>query len=304
MRICQLPIGLYRSTRGVRNNAASMIAKIIIIIITKIREITGNIATLNATGIGLGELAVIESPGKKTLGQVIRIAQDEMGMRVGIVSCPNTIGNGSVCHVARDMAHVYTYGAMTLPLPKTSRCIVIWGKNDRNTAPGAAEAIFHAREQGARLIVIDPVIKASSPQFDFLVLDAEGKKNYLTDLSADIDILYPTDPKKEERKAGLVVRLNAVWNKYPVVSETRPGGAGYPAYGGTETTLRFAPSVTSTRLTDEENAAIRESAAIMKEAFERTHPTQPTPLPSVLVILAIGCTVPVSLLIQKRRRGS
>jgi anaerobic selenocysteine-containing dehydrogenase len=55
------------------------------------------------------------------------------------------------------MAHVYTYGAMTLPLPKTSRCIVIWGKNDRNTAPGAAEAIFQAREQGAKLIVIDPV---------------------------------------------------------------------------------------------------------------------------------------------------
>jgi anaerobic selenocysteine-containing dehydrogenase len=71
---------------------------------------------------------------------------------------PNTIGNGSVCHVARDMAHVYTYGAMTLPLPKTSRCIVIWGKNDRNTAPGAAEAIYHARQQGAKLIVIDPVL--------------------------------------------------------------------------------------------------------------------------------------------------
>ncbi len=137
------------------------------------------------------------------------------------------------------------------------------------------------------IIVIDPGIKASSPQFDFLVLDAEGKKNYLTDLSADIDILYPTDPKKEERKAGLVVRLNAVWNKYPVVSETRPGGAGYPAYGGSETTLRFAPSVTSTRLTDEENSAIRESAAIMKEAFERTHPTQPARLPFPFSLMAL-----------------
>lgn len=70
---------------------------------------------------------------------------------------PNTIGNGSVCHVARDMAHVYTYGAMTMAQPKTSRCIVIWGKNDRNTAPGVCEAIFHARGQGARLIVVDPV---------------------------------------------------------------------------------------------------------------------------------------------------
>jgi anaerobic selenocysteine-containing dehydrogenase len=76
---------------------------------------------------------------------------------MNLFGSPNTIGNGSVCHVARDMAHVYTYGAMTLPLPKSSRCIVIWGKNDRNTAPGAAEAIFYAREQGAKLIVIDPV---------------------------------------------------------------------------------------------------------------------------------------------------
>jgi len=76
---------------------------------------------------------------------------------MNLFGSPNTIGNGSVCHVARDMAHVYTYGAMTLPLPKSSRCIVIWGKNDRNTAPGAAEAIFHAKEQGAKLIVIDPV---------------------------------------------------------------------------------------------------------------------------------------------------
>jgi len=77
---------------------------------------------------------------------------------MNLFGSPNTIGNGSVCHVARDMAHVYTYGAMTLPMPKTAKCIVIWGKNDRNTAPGAAEAIFHAKQQGARLIVIDPVL--------------------------------------------------------------------------------------------------------------------------------------------------
>ncbi|PKN27713.1 MAG: V-type ATP synthase subunit B [Deltaproteobacteria bacterium HGW-Deltaproteobacteria-21] len=51
-------------------------------IITKIREITGNIATLNATSIGLGELAVIESPGKKTLGQVIRISGESVALQV------------------------------------------------------------------------------------------------------------------------------------------------------------------------------------------------------------------------------
>jgi len=51
-------------------------------IITRIREITGNIATLNAKGVSLGELAVIESPGKKTLGQVIRISGDAATLQV------------------------------------------------------------------------------------------------------------------------------------------------------------------------------------------------------------------------------
>lgn len=70
---------------------------------------------------------------------------------------PNAIGNGSVCHVAREMAHTFTYGAMTIPQAKESRCIMVWGKNDQNTCPPAFEAILQARQQGARLIVIDPV---------------------------------------------------------------------------------------------------------------------------------------------------
>jgi V/A-type H+-transporting ATPase subunit B len=51
-------------------------------IITKIDEITGNIATLKAAGIALGELATIESPGKTTLGQVIRLNQDNVTVQV------------------------------------------------------------------------------------------------------------------------------------------------------------------------------------------------------------------------------
>ncbi len=76
---------------------------------------------------------------------------------MNLFGSPNTIGNGSVCHVAREMAHVYTYGSLTLAQPKDSRCIVVWGKNDRHTAPGACEAILAGKEQGAKLIVIDPV---------------------------------------------------------------------------------------------------------------------------------------------------
>lgn len=51
-------------------------------IITRIREITGNIATLNANGVSLGELAVIESPGKQTLGQVIRVSGEAVTLQV------------------------------------------------------------------------------------------------------------------------------------------------------------------------------------------------------------------------------
>jgi len=70
---------------------------------------------------------------------------------------PNTIGNGSVCHVGREFAHTVTYGAMTMPLISSARCVLIWGKNDMNTNPAAAENILQSREKGAVLIVVDPV---------------------------------------------------------------------------------------------------------------------------------------------------
>lgn len=51
-------------------------------IVTKIDEITGNIATLKAMGIGLGELARVESPGRTTFGQVIRLNQDNVTIQI------------------------------------------------------------------------------------------------------------------------------------------------------------------------------------------------------------------------------
>ena len=51
-------------------------------IVTRIDEITGNIATLKAIGIGLGELARVESPGKTTFGQVIRLSQDNVTIQI------------------------------------------------------------------------------------------------------------------------------------------------------------------------------------------------------------------------------
>jgi anaerobic selenocysteine-containing dehydrogenase len=79
---------------------------------------------------------------------------------------PNTIGNGSICFVARDFAHSYTYGSMAFPEAKSARCIIVWGKNDGNTALGAAEGIHWAKEHGATLIVIDPVRTALARKAD------------------------------------------------------------------------------------------------------------------------------------------
>ena len=70
---------------------------------------------------------------------------------------PNSIGNGSICFVGRDFAHTAVYGAMTMPQAVQAQCILIWGKNDQDTAPNAAESILLAREKGAKLIVVDPV---------------------------------------------------------------------------------------------------------------------------------------------------
>ncbi|MBV5318705.1 MAG: molybdopterin-dependent oxidoreductase [Desulfobulbaceae bacterium] len=79
---------------------------------------------------------------------------------------PNTIGNGSICFVARDFAHTYTYGSMAFPEAKGARCLIVWGKNDGNTALGAAEGIHWAKAHGAPLIVIDPVQTALARKAD------------------------------------------------------------------------------------------------------------------------------------------
>ncbi len=91
---------------------------------------------------------------------------DYVNRFMNVYGSPNTIGNGSVCHVAREMAHQYTYGAMTMPQVAESRCMLIWGKNDLNTNPPAADAILEARRRGAVLIVVDPVRTALAEEAD------------------------------------------------------------------------------------------------------------------------------------------
>jgi Anaerobic dehydrogenases, typically selenocysteine-containing len=55
---------------------------------------------------------------------------------------------------------------MAFPEAKAAKCIIVWGKNDGNTALGAAEGIHWAKEHGATLIVIDPVRTALARKAD------------------------------------------------------------------------------------------------------------------------------------------
>lgn len=76
---------------------------------------------------------------------------------MNVFGSPNIIGNGSICYAARDANHTFTYGAMTSPDYKNSRCIIIWGRNDRDSKPLLYENILDAKKRGAKLIVIDPI---------------------------------------------------------------------------------------------------------------------------------------------------
>ncbi|MCK9593548.1 MAG: hypothetical protein M0Q91_16215 [Methanoregula sp.] len=65
------------------------------------------------------------------------------------------------------------------------------------------------------IIVIDPAIKSATPDHVFLVLETEGKKTYLENIDADIDILYAVNPEKEAKKAGLKARLKRNLGQVP-----------------------------------------------------------------------------------------
>ena len=136
---------------------------------------------------------------------------------------PNTIGNGSVCHVAREMAHNYTYGAMTIPHVQDSDCILIWGKNDQHTNPPVYDAICHARKQGAKLIVVDPVKTGLAAMADVWLQIKPAHDGYLA--MAMIDEIVRNDWHDREfidRWTAGFEELQQAASAYPVEKVARP----------------------------------------------------------------------------------
>jgi hypothetical protein len=163
--------------------------------------------------------------------------------------------------------------------------------------PEEAVRVFFENDTAGYLPVdvlsIDPSIKDSTTDYTFLIMSPEGKETRLNDVNLSIDVLYPGDPQNAILKAGLGREMEEIWDKYPVVFETKPGGPGYPTYGGSLVTVRFASPVKGIRLTEKENSVIKKSASIMNEAFARINQQMsPEPSPVLADPDRIGPTVP------------
>ena len=121
---------------------------------------------------------------------------DYVNRLMNVFGSPNTIGNGSVCYVTREFANTLTYGAMTFPDQRNSKCIVVWGKNDKNTAPNAYENLVYARQHGAKLIVIDPIRTKIASKADIWLQIKPGADGLLAMMMMNIIVsekLYDKD---------------------------------------------------------------------------------------------------------------
>ncbi|MFA5269600.1 MAG: hypothetical protein WC379_16670 [Methanoregula sp.] len=127
------------------------------------------------------------------------------------------------------------------------------------------------------VINIDPAIKTATPYFGILVLSDEGKKNFLESLDA-ISITSGSNTLiTSDNKTEIGDKLYALWKKYPVISETKKGDAGYPSYGGTITTITFAPQVRDARLTEEENEFLMQTESVINSASGQVQGNSITP---------------------------
>ncbi len=70
---------------------------------------------------------------------------------------PNICGAANICMCPSYATEYATYGGMARGDVRNARCVVIWGRSPAKSSPVQSyPALQHAREQGAKIIVIDP----------------------------------------------------------------------------------------------------------------------------------------------------
>lgn len=115
-------------------------------------------------------------------GEATGFAQEEELARrwIHAIGSSNYFSNDSECSIARLIGASLVYGRWSAqPDYVNSRCIVIWGSNPPHAHPNMTQHINHAREKGAKLIVIDPRYSAIARQADIYVQVKPGSDGAL-----------------------------------------------------------------------------------------------------------------------------
>jgi anaerobic selenocysteine-containing dehydrogenase len=90
---------------------------------------------------------------------------------MNLLGSPNLCTPGSVCHYPRVLAAAFTYGVKTSPDYQNARCIVLWATNPTGANEGGLRIghIIDARERGAKLIVVNPILTDLAAKADIWV---------------------------------------------------------------------------------------------------------------------------------------
>lgn len=142
------------------------------------------------------------------LGQVIRMAQDEMGMRVAIVSCPNTIGN----------AKSHAFGFEERPYFECE-----WKVDPKD--PAAVEALLAGRRrQFAPICHADAVVIIDSDPGGFI---GSTNEEFVALMAGQIAVMREHNPASE-----LVYWMHFGWENYnrfwEATSRWQPGEPRVP----------------------------------------------------------------------------
>ncbi|MFA5537427.1 MAG: molybdopterin-dependent oxidoreductase, partial [Bacillota bacterium] len=95
---------------------------------------------------------------------------------------PHTRSSGDLCQAAGHDAQLYDFGRLKMPDPEymaKSKGIVLWGSNSAVTAVQQWFFINRAREQGGKLVVIDPVFTPTAAQGDLYIQITPGTDGLL-----------------------------------------------------------------------------------------------------------------------------
>ena len=128
------------------------------------------------------------------------------------------------------------------------------------------------------VITIDPAVKNATPYYQILVLNDEGKQNLLNNIDSASSVVASDSMFTTEAKTSMKASLTNLWKKYPVIYDTKKGGSGYPTYGGTITTIRFAPAIKGPYLTDQENLVLNNTQTMMNEIYSQKQANAITPM--------------------------